>query len=178
MLALPYCGNFCKDSVKYSLVAILFQLYIDIYLTSCLAIFAIMLEITISFQRYLVVSNRNILNFLKTKSPTIISSVLFILSLLIYLPAIINFRIACQSNGLYTITSKYDNIYKIYVFIIFIFRGPFCTVISSIVNLMTLVKFRNQMKIKALITGTKRSELSLFVFIFISLLILIYSTFF
>jgi hypothetical protein len=161
ILSVPYCGHYCKDSIKYSLFAKILQIYVDEYLTSCLAILAILIEITVSFQRYLVVSNIDFCKIIKNGSPHLITIVLFFVSLLHYLPTIINFRVEKNPNksNIYQVKTTIDGqIYKYFILVIIIIRGPIFTFIFTIISLFTLVKFKKQMKRKILITKSIKSK--------------------
>lgn len=78
--------EFCTDcSLNKSYLTQLFIISIDDYLTSCLAFFRILLEISISIERYLVVLNKKCFIKFSFNSVIVIS---MSISLLYYLPVI------------------------------------------------------------------------------------------
>jgi hypothetical protein len=148
------CMSTCKESLSKSFIANIILLYNTIYFTSCLAIFAIFLEVTISFQRYLVVSNSRFCGIIKNGSPRVISSFLLVLALIFYLPELINYRIIKYSAipGLYTLKKAYKSkVYDYYVYMVLLTRGPISTLVLTLINSLTLVKFRKQMDKKKMI---------------------------
>jgi hypothetical protein len=154
-----YCGQFCSDEYNYSFMVKVIQVYLDFYFTSFLAFFGIMIEITISFQRYLVVSNRTFCKIIR--NPLLVTILLFIISSVLYAPILINFRII----RLYDDLAFYDYIqivdqtlYKYYFLFISTVRGPIFTIMLTIVNLLTLVKFKKQMNKKRIIINSKGSK--------------------
>jgi hypothetical protein len=149
---IPYCGNYCSDSLTKSLLSKLILLCIDSYFTSCLAIFAIFIETTISFQRYLVVSNSTFCGVIKNGSPHKISIILFIISIFYYLPELIFHRInhSTLSSDVYDLVLT-NNIYSYFSYLAIIIRGPICTLLLTIISFLTLFKFRKQMEKKKII---------------------------
>jgi hypothetical protein len=149
---ISHCGNYCTYLFTKSLFIQLVKVYIDYYFTSCLAIFAIMLEITISLQRYLIVSNSTFCGLIKNGCPHKICLVLFIVSLFYYLPVLIFYRVVLltTSPDVYK-PVLINDIYSYFSYTAIIVRGPICTLILTIINFSTLIKFRNQMKRKAVI---------------------------
>jgi hypothetical protein len=146
LTAISYCGSFCDDSFKESLLSKIIELYIDDYLTSSLAIFAVMIEIMISFHRYLIVSNSSFCGVIKNGSPLKITLLLFSLSLFFYLPVLIFFRIkqSATSAHIYQLV-KISEIYSYFSYIVLAIRGPIFTLILTIINYFTLIKFKKQM---------------------------------
>jgi hypothetical protein len=160
---IPYCASYCSDLFKSSLLSKLIILYIDSYFTSCLAIFAIFIEITISFQRYLVVSNSTFCGLIKNGSPHKISIFLFIISIVYYLPVLIFFRIkhSTLSSDVYELV-QLSSIHSYFSYMAIIIRGPICTLLLTIINFSTLVKFRKQMKKKAVIRSNSNIKSNIF----------------
>lgn len=159
-----YCGSFCGPNIRESFYAKFILLYIDIYITSCLAMFSIFIELTVSLQRLLVVSNLNICKIIKQGSPYLVMSILLIISLITYLPFIITQKISriSFSNETTENTNYYEikkiiksNFNSYYGVFITVFRGPVCTFFLTIINLRTLIKFKKQMQRKQLIKSTK-----------------------
>jgi hypothetical protein len=150
---IPYCGHYCSYLFKVSLLSQLVSLYIDTYFTSCLAIFALFIELTISFQRYLVVSNSTFCGLIKNGSAHKISIVLFIISIFYYLPDLICYSVkrSTMSPDVYELVRINYKIQSYFSYLAVIIRGPICTLLLTIINFLTLVKFRKQMKKKAVI---------------------------
>jgi hypothetical protein len=82
------CGQFC--TIRESYIAKIYYLYMFYYLTNCLSLIDLLIELTISLNRYLVITNRQYVNQLKTNR---LFSCLIIFSLLFYLPNLIFFRL-------------------------------------------------------------------------------------
>ena len=80
------CKQYCThmSSMRYEVK--LFDLYIEDYLSSCLALFVIFIEIILSFKRYLILSNsRRFQNEFVNKLTVAIA---FIVSLIYYIPVL------------------------------------------------------------------------------------------
>jgi hypothetical protein len=113
------CGQFCSDS-KYSYLVKLYQLYIFNYLTSCLGLLDLFIELIICFNRYAVVSkefhvkDRN--NQITRKGDCVIL-VLITFTFLFYIPNIITQNIIPMNlaNNTFTnnVTEIIPNKYKI-----------------------------------------------------------------
>jgi hypothetical protein len=148
---IPICDSFCEDSFLSKFILV----YTDSYFTSCLAIFAISIEITISLQRYLIVSNKRFCGIIKNGPPHKISCFLFILSLLYYSPVLIFCRIkhSTISPGKYQVV-EISNVNSYFSFFALIFRGLICTLLLTFINFKTLIRFRKRMKIKAIINNS------------------------
>jgi hypothetical protein len=159
---ITFCGNYCSDSFRYSLIPQLIKLYSDEFLTSCLAIFSISIEITIVFLRYLVVSNKSFCKIIK--EPFKFSIILFFISFLFYSPIIIAERIIKKyaDQNIYHVVNTMDGkLYRYYSYITVIIRGPICTMLLTVINLITLINFRKQMDKKKAIRS-KSSNILLF----------------
>jgi hypothetical protein len=163
ILTIPYCGNYCYDSLKYSLISQLLRLYIDQYFTSCLAVFSITIEITISLQRYLIVSNKNFCKMIKDGSPLKISCFLLLLSLLFYLPIAIIEKVKRKypNKNLYELDMG-GEVDQYYTYVTVIIRGPIFTLVLTFINLLTLIKFKEQMYKKTAIKSNTSNILNLY----------------
>jgi hypothetical protein len=164
----PYCGVYCDFTVRNSRISILIELVIDDYLTSCLAIFNILLEVFISLQRYSLLSSISCFrfNFLNmNSSPYYVLIIIGIISLLYYLPIFLIFEISqiddtmipnrLKMNGekYFVKTStqfsiEHESVQEYFEFIVNFFRGPVCMAMLTLINLLTLLKFRKQIKKK------------------------------
>jgi hypothetical protein len=145
---------------KKSLTSVMIQLILEDYLTSSLAIFSIFIEITISIQRYLIISNSRKLKIIKNGSPYVMQIVLLFVALVYYLPDLILNKVVNdddpKDNSKYSL-EKTSN-YKYYSLIVNTFRGPVCLTILIILNLISIRKFRNQMKIKSALRRKKSEQ--------------------
>jgi hypothetical protein len=175
-IPVPYCGVYCSFGLSHSYLACLIALAIDYYFTSCLAIFNIMVEITISLQRFLLLSNLNYCLFLKNGSPFKILLVLFIISLLFYLPELFISKIdvlpidqipneykmnSNETIDYYYITSTHfadenPNIVGYFELLTNILRGPGAMVILTIINFLTVLKFKKHINKKRERKGKSR----------------------
>ena len=89
LATLTQCGELCIENSS-TLMGQIFTLYIFYFLAGSLAIFTVLVEIFLSFQRYMILRNRR---FLVKTNVCIIASVLFVLSLLVNVPTVTNFEI-------------------------------------------------------------------------------------
>jgi hypothetical protein len=174
LIAIPSCGNYCLSSVnKKSLFSIIISLYLDYYLSSSLAIFAILIEITICLQRFLIISNSNRFGFIRNGSAVHVLIALFIISLLYYMPEFAFYKIKSQVT-----TSSFDNkthtqysvtktqfaldnltLKKYYDLSADFVRGPIFISILTLINLGNLYKFNKQMEAKRKIKTGSKSKL-------------------
>jgi hypothetical protein len=148
------CGRSCSPNIRESYFAKWLSLYNDDYFTACLAIYAIFLEITICLHRYLTIINSSFCSVIKKKSPFLVSAVLFVMSLIYYLPVVIFNKIVNIEGTPYydvvdsQIAENNQTLTFYYGVIINLFRGPIFMTVLAIINLLTLKKFRKQMKKK------------------------------
>ena len=89
LASLTQCGELCTSNY-YSIVGQIFTLYIFYFLAGSLAIFTVLLEIFLSFQRYMILRNKPFL--VNTPLFGVVSALLSI-SLLINVPTLTNFEI-------------------------------------------------------------------------------------
>ena len=73
------------DESNFSYFQKMYLIWIDDYFTSCLALFCIQIDIVLSLQRYLILLNKSFCHKISYK---IIMVVLFIVSLIYYLPVV------------------------------------------------------------------------------------------
>jgi hypothetical protein len=172
LLSIPYCGIYCDFKIRNSYISMFIELAIDDYFTSCLAIFNTFLEIFISLQRYSLLSSIN-LNWSSYR----ISITLLIISLLYYSPVLFIFKIEqindnlipyhLRINGekyydkvLTNFSLNHQNFQEYFEFIVNFIRGPVCMALLTIINIITLFKFRKQIKKKLQI---KRKQFQLLI---------------
>jgi hypothetical protein len=156
LFIIPYCNLLCPSSITQSYFAKVIVIYVDIYLSSVLAFFALIIEISITIQRYLVVTNWSLLwqrhHYLK------ISGIVFLISLLVYSPEIFFNKIVkinetttsdSWNNKYQLVETGYGNkYYKNYSMFVNLLRGPIFVSALTILNLITLIKFKRTMKNK------------------------------
>lgn len=87
------CGQFC--TIRETYIAQVYHLYMFYYLTNCLSLIDLLIELTISLNRYLVITNRQYVNRFKTNK---LFSFLIIFSFFFYLPNLIFFQISKFGN--------------------------------------------------------------------------------
>lgn len=134
----------------------MYTVLIDDYFTSSLAIFCILLEIFLSLQRYMILTNRKMLTNLSYK---IVIPVIFIISLLYYAPFlfrknILSTTVNYYSNGTLTTSIKSysltftafgsstaGKIIPIFLTVLRIFLG---TIVLSLINILNALKFRER----------------------------------
>jgi hypothetical protein len=151
-IAINYCKN-CS-SIKNSYVYNLFLLYIEDYLTSCMAIFSILANIILSLHRFCIITNKKY--WIWTKHKWIIFSIL-IISILYYLPVIFFKKKSNENihNFIYNDeTSEYIHL-ALHVFRIFL-----NVFVLSILNIVNVVQYKKMNSNKLLIKNmAKRSTL-------------------
>jgi hypothetical protein len=154
------CG---PPNIRESYFSKWLTLYNKKFFTSSLAIFSIFLELTISLHRYLTVTNSSCCSIIKNKSPFLVSSILFIISFLYYLPVVFFSEIVRIDKSNYysiaesKIAKKNQTLILYYSVMINLFRGPIFLSILATINLLTLRKFRNQMiKKRSMLTKSHR----------------------
>jgi hypothetical protein len=155
----PYSTSVFDISITNSYASIFYSLYIDQYLTSCLAMFNLTIEISTSLRRYLTISNSRRLKWFTEKSPYHIATILLVMSLFYYMPVLLIYNIK-PLNTTGSADSKHQNLYTLdkgqniagvllYLEIILnVFKGVICVTILIIINLLALLKFRKQMSVK------------------------------
>jgi hypothetical protein len=103
--------EYCSD---YSLYTVYFTqwyiIYIDIYLTSCLAVFIILTDISVSFIRYTILKNKP---FLQSISPFKVIGFLLITSLIYYFPVLFFSSIQSTQQINNTTNTDYNNEYYV-----------------------------------------------------------------
>jgi hypothetical protein len=169
--------HYVSNRIIKAFIIKLAGLYICLYFTSCLAIFNILIELIVSFQRFLILKNAKYCKCIRTTTPYIVLPIIALFSLVVYLHEIIFFQVypeVCDNNGtngtnstsitdeqcFYEIRANelgliYGHMYDKLVIVVQMFRGPFCLVLMIIVNSMTWHHFKKYMAKKAKIKGCK-----------------------
>ena len=150
--------EFCSDIqclFKTCYWSQIYIIYIADYLTSCLALFRIFLEIFISIERYLIVLNKK---YLANLPYYLVILFLFIVSLLFYLPLLFFKEITTKSND--NITMNYSMQFEIvtndlglslfgrFIPILLTFLRIFLgTIVLVVINLMSVYEFKKRFSI-------------------------------
>jgi hypothetical protein len=162
-LIFSYC-QVCPESATNSYFVEFIIIYLDRFLSSAIVIFSLFIEITIAIHRYIVVFNCKP----KTKDNSyVVSSILAIISLGIFIPELLTYKIVASKHNVITINDNNSNItinfydrdltefgknnkqlYAHYRILVNILRGPICLLILTVFGVLTLFQFRKQMKIK------------------------------
>jgi hypothetical protein len=168
------CGQFCNDLKHYYLVK-LYQLYIFNYLTSCLGLLDLFIELIICFSRYAVISNEYYVKDRNKKMKRVGDCVIFILitfSFLFYIPNIINYSIipinvanstfTNITNGISPIKYQlvlnlnFKSLYEIFEPVNIYFRGLLMIGLIFLVRILASRKFKTN--VDDLLYATDRSK--------------------
>ena len=147
------CGSMCPMS-KTSIVVVLYEYLIWDYVTSCLAVLNILLEIIMCLQRCSIVSNWS---YFKFERFYVVFLVVILISLVPYIPYLFLREIISDANYEYKIVdtkmglSNAGDMLKLFVACL---RGLVPLLIFVIINVFTAIKFikllhnKNKMKFK------------------------------
>lgn len=144
------CGTLC-DERKMSLEYQIFTIWFTDFLTSCLAIMNILIELFVSIQRLFIISNKS---FFANKSTKTVLVVLFVFSLCYYSPVLFINYITTNTNGsnnTYKIErSEFgeSNIGRVIPAILSGVRLFLVVICLSIVNLITFIEFKKHLSKK------------------------------
>lgn len=162
------CGSLCNESTSSTLVAKFYEYAVFGYLTSVLAIFSIMIETRLSFERYLLVTN----SYMKTGVQTVkfkwVIFILLCLSILFYFPALFTESIIHDPNrpdGYLLELNEFgrSTAGKIILIAQSALRNLILLLVNSIINILTIIRFRryitNKRKMQGLLSkGRHNSE--------------------
>jgi hypothetical protein len=162
---IPYC-ILCGESLQKRYSSQFIVIFIDKYLSSSFAVFSLFIEVLISLHRYTVVANYNL--FKRNYMPLYIS-MLAIVASLIYTPELfINQIVMLESNrstvsNYYKVTSTQFGIenrtaLNYYSLVVNLVRGPVCVTILTVLNILTLNRFRKQIQLKKGIMSSRKSS--------------------
>ena len=157
---LAKCGNYCKIGNTY--FAKVYDLVILQFLTSSVAIFIILIDTFISYQRYLIISNKKSFKNFSFKSVVISFCVL---SILIYFPTLFAYSINIVNKSQFNNGSSFNLITeeifiierntfgksligKILLVCIAGIRSLLFFIVLFIINISTLHKFKKRMDSK------------------------------
>lgn len=162
MLAISFdvliaCGAPCDKFSQTSLFRVLYLIILYDYLTSCIAIFNILIEIFVTTQRYFLISKKKNLQNLH---PNLVMLVAAIFSLFYYTPIIFLKKICFVVNTGYKLVYTNFGLSKIgrlVPIVLSSIRLILASVILLIANAFTLKEFKNYLKQKRIM---KFSEFS------------------
>jgi hypothetical protein len=147
-------------------------LYLTNYFTSCLALFNILIELIVSFQRLLILKNVESCKCMRSTTPYLILTLFFIFSLIVYSQEVIFWlvlpieTISMNSKNETIVGTLYDigvnsfginyiDIYDNLALSVQIFRGPVCLVLMIVLNSITWYQFKQYIAKKAKMKGGK-----------------------
>lgn len=146
------------ESTYTSFVSNFFQIYIDSYLTSCLAICSILIECHISFKRYLLIKNKRTL---ENVSNVRVLAFLAILSLLFYSPMLFVLRLIKneEKQSYSTVLTEFGltRLGKSVPILLSVIRIILVLVVQLGINVLFVVAFRSHLKRKARLRINKTS---------------------
>ena len=146
------CNQTCrtiKSNYYFDIVARSYELYLFNYLSSCLGLLDLLVEVVISFERLCIILNWNYL-----RKVNVVMVILTSLSLIFYLPNLIFFGIK-QTNSSSTAfkvtmikSMDYGFFYEAFTFSALAIRGLLILSIMVIINLINFFSFNNRMHLK------------------------------
>jgi hypothetical protein len=100
------CGNFCE--LESNFLVRLYQFYLSLYASSCLAMFDLLIEIIISFNRYLTISNSK---WFKNVHVNLVVYPCLLFSFIFYLPRLFFYQIKVSNSINSTLEFGYESEY-------------------------------------------------------------------
>lgn len=145
-----------------TIISALYSIAIDDYLTSCLAIYSVLVELFLSVDRLLILSNQTMLVNIKLNY---LIAGLILIALIMYLPVLLLKRIDCNDSRVLVATSLGQTEFGIIIpTILSVIRVFLVVVCLFLINLVTLVKFKQYLGKKShMVNNNKqnRTEASL-----------------
>lgn len=150
--------NYAIDS--NSIIAALYSIAIDNYLTSCLAVYSVLIELFLSIDRLLILSNRLMLVNVSLRHAIICIA---LISLLFYLPVLFLQRIELtgdNEDGSILVTTSFGqtDFGKIIPTLLTVVRLFLILVCLFSINIVTLVKFKRYVSKKTKIVNRNQSS--------------------
>lgn len=142
------CGSKCNFR-KNHLSTLIYNLYFQDYFTSCLAINNILLEIYVSLQRFMIISNKK---FLQNSRPILVIVFISIFSIFYYLPVIFLKRLVSIPNENFVLeNTKFgsSSFGKIISIILSLTRLILASMVLFLINWFNLTGFRKLMAKKS-----------------------------
>ena len=152
------CGTPCDLLKGCNLGKIIYTIVLDDYLTSCLAIYNLIVELFITIQRYFLISKQK---SLQNQKPFNLMLLISIVSLVYYSPVLFLKKIIYSDSIGYQLVytnlgnSNAGRIIPIFLSIIRLFIGS-CLLL--IINIFTVIKFKVYLKEKNLIKAAEFSS--------------------
>lgn len=156
------CGSFC-DILKNSYATQVYTLWFADYLTSCLAIMNILIELFVSIQRLFIILNKK---FLQNVSFRIVLILISLVSIVYYIPVLFVRKIAHDPslNIFKIVFTEFgdSNFGKSVPSVLSMIRLFFVLVCLSIVNFITFIEFKKHFskKKKLKFNKTKSSKIN------------------
>jgi hypothetical protein len=154
-------NHFVSFKITKSYLFQLYGFYIYNYLTSSMAMLNILIELIVSFQRLLILTNARLCRCVRNTSPFIILIVLTAFSLISYSQELIFFKVNIKANttlNRYEISENkigilYFKVYKYISISVSIFRGPICLILVILINTVSWFQFKKYMAKKSAMKG-------------------------
>ncbi|RNA04434.1 hypothetical protein BpHYR1_052027 [Brachionus plicatilis] len=144
------CGYPCEKLNKNGLIKFIYLIAVYDYLTSCIAIYNILIEIFVTTQRYFLISRKKTLQNL---NPNLVMFITILVSLLYYSPIVFLKKICFTANIGFTMV--YTNfglseVGRLVPIVLSSIRLILASVILLIANIFTLIEFKKYLKQKRL----------------------------
>lgn len=142
------CGIPCENLNGKQLYRHVYMIVLDDYVTSCLAIYTILIELFITIQRYCMFTTNAIL---QTQRPKIFMAIICLFSLVFYIPVLFLKKIVHLGKNEYKIEntkfglSAAGRVIPIVLSSIRLFVASF---LLLVINIFTLIKFKKYLKKK------------------------------
>jgi hypothetical protein len=154
-------NRYISIEATYSFISAWYTLYIDYYFTSSLAIFSIFLETLVSLKIYIMTINiERYFKFMDKLSTLFVIILLFIISILYYIPEVIFqdiIRVQNSTNHFIVVLNQIANdtggLFDSLQAVALLIRGPVFLALVLIINLSTWYQFKKQMNAKLLINN-------------------------
>ncbi|RNA41799.1 hypothetical protein BpHYR1_025161, partial [Brachionus plicatilis] len=155
------CGNSCENLNAKELYRHVYMIAIDDYLSSCLAIYTILIELFITSQRYSMFTANSVL---QSQRPNIVMLLTCAFSLVYYTPVLFLKKIVYLGNNEYnTEYTKFglSEAGRVIPIVLSTIRLFIASILLLVINIFTLVKFQkylNKKKLFRFIDLTSKSQ--------------------
>lgn len=145
------CGSPCENLNSKKLYRQIYMIALDDYLTSCLAIYTIIIELFVTIQRYCMFTTKS---YFQSQQPNIVMISTTVFSLVFYTPVVFLKKIVYLGENSYEIQytkfglSKPGRVIPIVLSTIRLFIA---SIVLLVINIFTLVKFKKYLKKKQII---------------------------
>lgn len=142
------CGTPCENLNSKKLYRHIYMIALDDYLTSCLAIYTILIELFVTIQRYCMFTTKK---YFQSHQPNIVMALTSAFSLLFYLPVIFLKKIVYLGENSFQI--EYTNFGqskagRLIPIILSTIRLSIASILLLVINIFTLIKFQKYLKKK------------------------------